>query len=81
MEKTFKTLIFKGDRTKVLGRFAILEDSIDKAGELDWYGGNVPRLYSISCTIKKLENQLPKVDFRKVKLIIVKVSELQTNSS
>ena len=62
--RTFKTLIFKGGRTKVLGRYAILQKG-------EWYGCDTPRLYPMSCTIQGLEKQLPKVDFTKVELINV----------
>ena len=75
--ETFKTLVFKSDRTKILGRYAILEDSATKEG-LEWYGGNVPRLYPISCTIRKLEKQLPDINFKGVKLILVNISEVKT---
>ena len=77
-KEIFKTLVFKGDRTKVLDRYAILEDSVTKEG-LEWYGGNVPRLYPISATIRKLEKQLPDVNFKGVKLITVTIVEMNTN--
>lgn len=74
MEAHFKTLVFKNDRTKVLGRFAIPTEN-----SFDWAGCNIPMLFTTETTIRKLEN-IYIHDFKDVKLIVVKLSEIETNN-
>lgn len=75
METHYKTLVFKSDRTKVLGRFAIpMENSSD------WAGCNIPMLLTTETTIRKLENIYKNHNFKGVKLIVVKLSEIETNN-
>lgn len=72
----FKTLVFKDDRTKILGRFAHpMEHS------RDWAGCNTPLLLTKETTIRKLEMLYLNHNFKDVKLIIVKLSEIDTVNS
>ncbi len=69
--RTFKTLVFKNKKDKLLGDYAVIY--------LGKFGGcNIPDLLTMDATIRKLENIYPKLNFSMVKLVILKVSEIET---
>ena len=67
----FKSLQFKDDRTKILGRYAM------PIGFEDWGGINIPQLMNPETTIRTLQKVYPKHNFKDVKLVILKVEELK----
>ncbi len=69
--KHFKTVVFKDGRTKILGNYAMIHNG-------EWGGCNIPLLMSVETTIRKLEQIYPDINFKDVKLIIVKLSEVNT---
>lgn len=80
-KRHFKTLIFKGARTKLLGHYAMPLKMNES--EYDWAGGDIPRLMTMKTTINKLEKAYPALNFKEVRLIIVEVipMELKTNKT
>ncbi|KKL98664.1 hypothetical protein LCGC14_1822210 [marine sediment metagenome] len=71
--KHFKTLVWKNDQDKIIGEYAVMYEG-------EWSGCGIPVLMTKATTIRKLEQIYPDVSFKDVKLIIVKLSEIDTNN-
>lgn len=73
MKTKFKTFIFKGDRTKILGNYAIFGVQGEK--DNDWYGSETPRLMPMTATIETFKEMYPKADLKDIKLITVELNQ------
>ncbi len=70
----YKTLEFRGDKEKALGKFAVIHGN--------YFGGcDIPQLMAMETSVRKLEKLYPNHNFKDVNLIIVKVSEIETNTA
>ncbi len=66
MKETYKSLIFKDGRSKVLGRWA----HPSKGG---WLGGNIPLVMNKGASIKALKEIYPVLDFKNIKIVDIEI--------
>ena len=71
MKKQFKTLIFKGDRSKILGRYAVFGGQ--GKDDNDWYGCDTPTLMPMTATMDDFKKIYPKADLKDIKMVTIEL--------